>query len=104
MESHSFYKFPLVPGNSKNMVSYKALLVTLGLVVAKTNAATELSVTVTDGPEECDDADKVKAGDYLSSITQVQLTNPVKVEKRGPSSILLLIADKLLTSKSVKVW
>lgn len=66
MESHSFYKFPLVPEKNKNMVSYKALLVTLGLVVAKTNAATELSVTVTDGPEECDDADKVKAGDYLS--------------------------------------
>ena len=31
-----------------------------------TSAATELSVTVYDGPKECDDDNKVKSGDFLS--------------------------------------
>ncbi|KAL3937546.1 MAG: hypothetical protein SGBAC_007370 [Bacillariaceae sp.] len=30
-----------------------------------TNAATSLSATVTEGPEECDDADKIQKGNYV---------------------------------------
>jgi FKBP-type peptidyl-prolyl cis-trans isomerase len=47
------------------MVSYTSLLVTLGLV-ARASAATEFSVTVYEGPKECEDADKVKVGDHVS--------------------------------------
>jgi FKBP-type peptidyl-prolyl cis-trans isomerase len=47
------------------MVSYTSLFVTLGLV-AHASAATEFSVTVYEGPKECEDADKVKSGDFLS--------------------------------------
>lgn len=36
------------------------------LLVATSCTAAEMSVTVTDGPKECDDSDKVKPGDFLS--------------------------------------
>jgi len=41
-------------------------LLCLAALSGLTSAAVEVSVTVYDGPKECDDADKVKSGDNLS--------------------------------------
>lgn len=47
------------------MLSGHLLLLLLALLLACTNAATSLSTTVTEGPEECDDSDKIKKGNYV---------------------------------------
>ena len=40
-------------------------LLCLSTLLGMAAAATEFSVSVYEGPTECEDADKVKAGDYL---------------------------------------
>jgi hypothetical protein len=47
------------------MLSYVLLLLAVGLIT-KSSAASELSVNVYEGPKDCDDSEKVKAGDYVS--------------------------------------
>jgi FKBP-type peptidyl-prolyl cis-trans isomerase len=64
-------------------VSYIHRLCVLSLVVYRCSAVSELSVNVYEGPKECDEAKKVKKGDFLDMHYTGTIDESSKAGEKG---------------------